>query len=210
VSNPPFTVGCRFRANNATADGVLIDIADSDDSPTVFKSFRLQAQGSQSGDPILGIAHNPTQVPIAQTSTGFTAGTWHTAVMAMTHNGTSIGIAVYIDGGSKGVQSSAFTLFTPDRITLGAVFVTDGGVTAHFNGSIADAFVVNRVLTDREVASYHQSKSIDSVIGEGVKAVYRLHNGDSDRDWYGKNHLTAVNSPTYTQHPGGIVYPGSF
>lgn len=114
---------------------------------------------------------------------------------------------VYLDG----ALGSQETFFSGGSLT----FPSGGGIAfgAEDDGSrpatvdMSDAFILNIAATAGQVGGL-VNHSPQIVVRHAVVSEWRFINGDGDRDWRGKRHLTAENSPTYVHHPGGFIYPG--
>lgn len=114
---------------------------------------------------------------------------------------------LYLNG-ALGTQETAFA---GGNLTFpsggGIAFAASPSASEPCTVDMADAFILNIAATAGQVSGL-VSHSPQLVVPHAVVSEWRFWNGDGDRDWWGKRHLTANNSPTYAQHPGGFVYPG--
>jgi len=197
IADYPCSMSCWFKADNITTTGVLMicsHLSDNDNYCLIY------AAGTVSGDPLIARSSKPGLGANAQTTTGYTAGVWHlaTAVFA-----SSSSRSIWLNGSGKGTDTTSIALdLSLDRFAIGVHYRPD--IEAYFAGSIAEACVWNVALTDSEVASLYLNgigAKPTSVRPDKVVAYNKLLNNDGDIDWWGQNNLTAVNSPTYGDHP---------
>lgn len=140
----PLTMACWFNVDDATSNHTLMSIVE-DGIGT--KSFRLHASGNAGGDPVRATSHS-TQNRNANSSTGYTADTWHHACGVFT---SSTLRTAYIDGGSPGTNTVSSTPTTFDTIAFGvSAFPTPAN---YCDGEIAYPAVWDVALTAAEVAS---------------------------------------------------------
>ena len=147
ITGVPFTMVCRFNADTVDLGYTHISICDT----ALENAYALQAVGSVAGDPVRMQANDNPNYGLALTSTGFTAGAWHTAA--------GVGIAAnswaaYIDGGSKGVSGLAATVTGLDTTYIGAISIA-GVLFWYFDGKISACAVYNIALSDAQVLSLH-------------------------------------------------------
>jgi hypothetical protein len=145
VSGVPFTMACWFESGDNTNTRYLMGLGDSSQADEFYV---LVAAGASGGDPIDFFRITTGTSDDVNTSTGYSAGTWHHAcgVAAATND-----IAVYLDGGGKQAGSTDVSISGWDNVSIGTS--PDSTPSLHFDGSIAEAAVWNAALTDAEVAS---------------------------------------------------------
>jgi len=134
--------------------------------------------------------------------------TWHHIAAVWTSRTSR---KIYLDGGSmvETTTTSPASSMVVSRTSIGRQFYA-GSAGAYLDGRAAEVGVWNIDLTNAQIASLAARKSPLSIRRDKLISYWKLKDNDADRDWYGKNHLTAANSPTHAHHPGGIIYPGSF
>ncbi len=201
VTATPLTLACWFNVNNATAEHQLIFIGDSTSNTDMFG---LIASGVISGDPVRAHATNSAGA-FAQSSTGYSASTWHHAAGVFT---SSTDRAAFIDGGSKGTATDDLTPTGFDRT---AIAVLDRlSPASYVDGEIAEAAIWDAALTDGEVASLAAGYSPLLIRPTSLKAYWPLGGitkNDADKDIVGGYDMTAFNTPTTAEHPSGLIYP---
>lgn len=126
------------------------------------------------------------------------AANFHACVVAA----SSTDRRVFLNGGGKATSTASVTPAGIDRFSIGS-FLSFG---SYFNGSVWEAAIYNAALADSEVAELAAGFSPALVRPDALVGWWRLLDSDADADWWGQNDLTAVNTPTYSQHPP-IIYP---
>src|SRR3990167_5322122 len=76
VSAYPFTISCWFNSDDATIDQTLVSLEQAADTT---HRWEIVLRGTAVGDPIRFRCQAGGLPSNANTSTGFTAGTWHHA-----------------------------------------------------------------------------------------------------------------------------------
>jgi hypothetical protein len=140
VTAAPLTMACWFRPDMASADLTLMAALNSAGSNT----FRLAARGNDAGDPVSWRVTAGGSLVAADTTTGFSSGTWHHACGV---EASSNSRRVYLDGGGKGTNTSSRTPSGINQTRVGF------GNSAYMDGRIAEAAIWNAALSDEEVAS---------------------------------------------------------
>lgn len=199
VSNYPFSMACWFYVADATSSHTLLSLANGSSNDNYFQ---LLAAGGIGGDPLRLIARNTTAVAV-DTSSGFSANTWHHACAVCT---SATSRSVFLDGGSKGTHTTSSTP-TPNRTGVGVLYHSFPSVVA--TGRICEAAFWDQSLTDDEVASLYNNGvglSPTMVRPDALVAYWPLLQTDGDADRWGQNALTAVASPTYADHVP-VIYP---
>ncbi|KKK85173.1 hypothetical protein LCGC14_2775960, partial [marine sediment metagenome] len=141
----PITMACWFNSDSITAGQMLICITDT---ATGDHFFYMKAGGDVASDPVRIIARD-TGNGVADTSTGYSANTWHHAcgVFASTTSRSA-----YLDGGGK---ISNTTSITPSAAALDATTIgvlRTNALAEYMSGRIAEVAIWNIALTDGEVA----------------------------------------------------------
>lgn len=200
----PFTMACWFNVTNITASHVLMWVGDKD--VVNYMTF-LAAQGSTAGDPVIAFSHEygvgPTGTGRADTSTSYSANTWHHAC------GTWSGVSnrtAYLDGGGKVTNTDAvIAMSNHDRTAIGAA--RDSSPGAYVDGLIAEAAIWDVTLTDAEVAVLAAGYAPPFVRPQNLVFYIPLVR-NNDEDIVGGLSLTAFNTPTIGTHPR-IIYPAA-
>lgn len=164
-SSPVTTLGtyfCWFNSDSATADQTLMGIfSSSDNTPWV----RLVLRGATAGDPVMTDQNSGAGYSGTVTTTGYTAGKWHTAALVIA---SATSKTVYIDEGSSATNTNNYTGST-DRTSAGLL---DRPTPAEpFLGRIAYVHVYNRVLT---VAELRQLRRFPGSIRNGLIIFWPL------------------------------------
>src|SRR3972149_2430485 len=113
VSNPPITMACWFKSGSITTIQALISIGTSG-AGSHRRMLRLR--GDIAGDP-LQIVSTTTSDAVANSTTGYSANTWHHAcgVFAASNSRT-----IYLDGGSSASNSTSRILSGMNITMIGA------------------------------------------------------------------------------------------
>ena len=145
VTAIPFTIAGWFRSDSATAGQVMMWIGDKD---VADHYWLLRAAGNIAGDPVrIQRAAGGTNAN-TDTTTGYTAGTWHHAAAVFT---TAIDVSVYIDGGSEGNGIASREPLNADRVSIGRA--GDSTPDSYFSGDLMEWAIWNVALSDAEVLS---------------------------------------------------------
>ena len=185
----PFSYGCWFRSDDATADQTCLSFCDKDAGN---ERYQLELRGADD-DTIRFMVQNGGAA-LTNTSTTYSANTWH-HVMA-TDDGTDR--AVYLDAGGKGSGSLLHGSTNMDRFSIGRA--GDATPDTYFSGAIAEISVWNAVLTDAEVAMLAAGYS-PLFVRPGNLVYYLDAVRDADQDIVGGISMTAYNTPTVSAHP---------
>jgi len=141
ITDEPLTIACWFRAENITGTHGLVCVGDL---PNTNGGWGLEAAGNVAGDPLRCYSIQGVSQRVADTSTSFSANTWHHACGVFSADDAR---AVYLDGGGKGTGSDSRTVGTPVSTEIGYVEFF-GGIL----GKVAHVAVWNVALNDAEVA----------------------------------------------------------
>ena len=168
--------------------------------------YETQFAGAAASDPIRAAKVNDGggSVGIAASSAGYGAGAWHHAIGVFI-NDTSR--AAYKDGGSKGTNATSVANPTPDYVTVGVRRLS--GNAQYFDGSIAEAFIMDYQLNDAQAALMAGGiHPIDACIPiANIRAWYPLMGDDNNRMGGGYPNLSPTDSPTFGTHPVTPIYP---
>lgn len=194
VAAEPLTMACWFVSNDVTTARTLMSIQDKD-SDTHF--WQLLARGNATGDPVVLAYCAGGAISRANTSTAYSAATWHHAcgIAAASNSHT-----VYIDGGSAGTNTTDAAPANVDRVSIGRHGIATAA--AYADGLIAEAAIWNVALSAGDVAMLALGTSPLQVKATNLVAYWPLIQGD--QDWVGGFNLTAYNTPTVGVHPPKI------
>lgn len=183
----PLTLACWFKANDTSHLYYVMQLVDKSAPGT---HWDLTLRGADAGDPIQAYCYGPSVK--AETSTGFTAGTWHhgCAVFADADHQ-----AVYLDGGGKGTNTgSSIAMSDTDRFAIGGAL--DSTPNYYLDGLIAHAAVWHAALSDDDAAALAAGLSPLLVHPASLIAYFPLHASDTDQ--LGSYDLTPYNTPTWS------------
>lgn len=142
VTAAPLTMACWFIADDVTTLRNLMWVGDKD---VTNAYFALSVRGDVANDPIEARTRSSATSAAAQTSTGYSAATWHHAC------GVWAGAAdrkVYLDGAGEGTNTTSVTPAGIDRTTIGLYGASTPANP--FDGRIAEAAIWNVALTANE------------------------------------------------------------
>ena len=190
VAAAPLTLACWFRADDATTNRCLFELATSAGT----SGFRLLVAGAIAGDPIFAdyILNFGTN---AQTTAGYTANTFHHAAATFPNNAT---VTVYLDGGNSATSTGSALNPAPTRINIGARF-SSSSAGLFFDGQIAEVGIWNAALTAAEIASLAKGMTCDKVRPQSLVFYAPLVRNLIDAK--GRLALTNNNGATVANHP---------
>lgn len=187
----PLTMACWFRSDDATITQALMSLGDT----SANNWFELEAAGSIGGDPVRQMTRNAGTTVNNDTSTGYSANTWHHACGVWV---TSSSRLVYIDGGSIGTSSTAVTPASIDALGIGRREIGAPGV--YTSGMIAEAAIWDVDLSGSEVAALAKG-ILPTLIRPQSMVFYNPLIRTLTADLVGGLTLTEVNAPTVGNHP---------
>ena len=195
VSTEPITLACWFNSNDGTIVQDLIAVFDG--SANVIS---IEASGGAGGDPVvaLSLINGGASFAIAETSTGYTANTWHHACGVFASHTSRI---AYIDGGSAGSNTDSIVTPALSVVYIGVLFPA----TRPMSGMIAEAAIWNVALTAAEVAVLATGVSPLMVRPESLVAYWPLVRDLNDRVG-GLVLTTSASAPTVADHIR-VFYP---
>jgi len=197
LTSTPLTMACFFNPDAITDDYGLIGIGDASATDTWFL---LAARGSVAGEPISAFTRQTGGNAIADTTTGFSAGTWQHAAAVFT---SASDRAAFLNGGGKGTNTSTETPTLLDRTTIGCI--PRSALDQNMDGLIAEAGIWNVALTDGEIALLAAGVSPLLVRSQNLVTYVPLVR-DNDEDLIGGLTFTPGATPTVAPHPR-IIYP---
>jgi hypothetical protein len=170
--------------------------------------FEMAFLGSAAGDPIRGIKENDAGSSAQANSTsGYSANTWHSAIVAFLGNSSR---AAYIDGGDEGTNTTSITDPTPDYITVGARRVN--AVSNYFSGDVAEVCILDVSLTAAQIEAHGQGFSIVHMVPlANIRGWYPMFREYRNRVGNGYPNLTPTGGgsgpPSFTAHPPQYIPP---
>lgn len=188
-----------FNADSINTKLCIIGLCDKDNSNTKWRL--MAAHGGGVGDPLIAeVRDNGSGVSSAKTSVGYTAATWHHG--AAVFDGDSSRKA-YLDGGNLGTNTTTRANTGIDRTTVG--YIGDSTPSAYFDGALAELAIWSIALTAEEASVLAAGYSPLFVRPESLLFYMPLLR-DDDNDLIGGLSLTAVGTPTISDHPR-MIYP---
>jgi len=198
VSGEPFSMACWFYSDSITSTQALMSIADGD---VTYQYYALRAEGAVAGDYIAAMSWDGNQTRKAQTTSGYSANTWHHAAGVW---GASDDKHAYLDGGSEGTNSdSSFVTNTLDHMCIGCT--ADSTPAFYVSGRVAEAAIWDVALTDAEIAILGDKYSALWVRPDHIIAYWAF--SIDDQDWMGDYDLSPQNTPSWAAHVPGMIYP---
>lgn len=198
VTAPPFTAGLWFKAPNITAAHPLFYIGNS---VSTSDFFAIAAQGTLAGDPVSIRTHSGGALDQCNTSTGFSANTWHHAcgVWASTTSRFA-----YLDAGGVVETTAPKAPSGPDLMGIGATL----DASPNFGEAIiAEVGLWDVALTAADVAMLAKGVSPLLVRPDALVAYWPLlRNSDPSVDRVGGYSMAWTGGPTEAEHPR-IYYP---
>lgn len=192
----PLTISAWANADTDHRGGVF-SIADS---ATVDEYFALLMDGVEVGDPVAFWRRAGGGAPdVANTSTGFTPGTWH-HVCGVSRSATDV--SVYIDGGSEGTSTTSKVPASIDQCTVGAV--RGSTASGYFDGKVAEVAVWSVDLTVAEVSALAAGHPA-WMIRANALTFYAPLLGTA-QEHIGQTTMTDINVPTQAEHPPQLPF----
>lgn len=201
ITGYPFTMAGWGKTSQIISNQSLIFIADKD---VTDHYFDLIFGGGIVGDPLRFLAASGGTTANADTSTGYSADTWHHACAVGT---SATDRAVFIDGGSKGTNATSRTPTGLDRISVGARNFS-GAPSTFFGGDAAEIAVWNVALSDADVAL--AAKPVTPFLVHPESLVFYLPiigQFSPEIDIVGGLNLALTSAPTASPHPRVFYMP---
>lgn len=185
VSAKPITVAGWVKSDSLLLNQGILSLSNNSN-----EFLLLQLRGVTGGDPA-GILEYATAWKYAESSSGYTANTWH-HICGIFKNSTSR--TIYIDGGSSventDLQDVNFALF--NQILIG-VHKTVGG--APFSGKLGYCSIWDTELSEAQITSLAGGALPSTIALSNLVDYWQLIlNGNSAVN---NNHLIGYNNPTY-------------
>lgn len=202
VSGPPLTLACWARTDTDAVDQALMWLGDKDSATSVIGSLELVAvdggnrhvraksvSGATEGSALVG---------------NYGTNTWHHVCGRFT---TTAFRRVILDGAGGDTDTTAVVGATADRVSIGRR--GDSTPNAYLSGAVAEAAIWNAVLSEPEIAALAKGFSPLKLKPQNLVAYWPLGGfaGSSDNDRLGGYDLSALSTPSWTDHPP-LVDPG--
>lgn len=191
------TMACWFYAPDVTGNNFLMSVADVS---VGNRNHYLGALGAVAGDPVRAFSNDGTANGSADTSTSYSANTWHLAVGVW--NGAASRTA-YLDGGGKVTNTTSVSPTGLDTVGIGALYDNIPNYSPDI--IIAEPAIWDIALSDAEVAELAVSVSPLMVRPDGLVFHPSLRRNITDD--VGGLVLSIAGTPVVSEHPGNIIYP---
>lgn len=201
LTNEPIDIVAFFNADIITSNLTAVSLGDGG---AALGTYALQARGDVASDPVYaGKLNDAGAAGLAASSAGFSASTWYVGGASFISNTSR---SAFLNGASKGTDATNITDPTPDFISIGAQ--RRSTVANYFDGSVAEAYVLDVNMTDAQHALAGKGISPFWLVpGKNVRAWYSLHGYNNNRVRNGYPDLTATGSPTNGTHPARVLRP---
>jgi hypothetical protein len=199
VTAAPLTMACWFNSDSIIVSQVLVSITNSGTAGGITR-FALLAAGAVTGDPVRAIASDiSNNNGIAETTSGYSANTWHHAAGVFTSNSNR---SVYLDGGNSATDTTSITPTLLNRTNIGAQFLQSVGGTSgngFTDGRLAEVGIWSAALAAAEIASLAKGMTCDKVRPESL--VFYAPLVRDLQDISGGLTITNNNAATVATHP---------
>ena len=198
VTATPLTLACWVKPTSVAATAVIFLSGNLN-----AHYFKIHAfAGSLGGvtNPVLAQQGGGAGSNFAQTSTGWTAGTWHSMVAVFA---SSTSRAAYIDGGSKGTNTTSETPANISATLIAAGRDNLNNITQHSAITVAECGIWNVALTDDDAYSLGKGFAPPCIRRSALVAYYPMvRDATSLKDFFSAtaNHLTLTGG-TVSDHP---------
>jgi len=205
ISGFPFSFAGWFYPTTAAVNSTILSVGDKDDDDSHctlrldmnLGTPRVAATINDYGAGTARAAHSTTQCP---------AGSWYhgCAVFVSTTSRSA-----YLNGSGKGSDANVCVApFNHDCFTIGAP-AGSKPEWAPFDGALAWLAAWNVALIDDEAAQLALGICPLLIRPQSLVGYWPLGglHGANDNDIVGGFHMTAYNTPTWAEHPGGLWYP---
>jgi hypothetical protein len=196
VSGVPITISCFFKPASDTVGGSVCNLVDASTSNNMFS---MLIAGNLGGDPVRAFVQTPGGTLGANSTTGYTTGTWHHG--AVVFESSTIAHA-YIDGGSKGSTTGTARIPTGiDRVAIGR-HGDNPSPGAYYDGDLCEIGIWNAILTDSEIAGLAEKFSPLFIRRNNLIFYTSMIDtfGGNLNDMIGGLQLAPFNSPTKSEH----------
>lgn len=200
LTDEPITMAGWFYSDSIALNQTIMCIGDTGGADHYW---RIIAAGAVGGDPVRAQASGTTVTSTADTTTGYSANTWHHAIGTF----DTSSITVRIDGGNEGSDSQTPDPSAADDVVAIGAFERSS-IIHYMSGNIAESAMWNAILTAAEAQSLAAGYSPLLIRPQSLVAYWPLIGRTSPEiDIVGGYNMTLVNTPTTAAHPR-IIYPG--
>lgn len=152
ITSVPLTIAVLFQATNVTTSYAL---AGHKRSATSNAGWQMYCAGAATGDPIRINSVEASAQKTADSTAGYTADTWYTAISVFA---TSTSRSAYLNGTNKGSNTEASVPTMDTMNTYIGCTSNDADVRANYlNGKIAACAFYNTNLSDAQVLALHNA-----------------------------------------------------
>lgn len=201
ITSEPITMSCWFNSNDITANQTLISLGNNGAQGV----WRLAAMGGVGGDPVRAQKQSDAGATAqADTTTGFSANTWHHACAVFNSNTSR---SAYLDGGSAATNTTSVTDPTADFTAVGTMLRS--AATQFMSGRQADAAIWNVALTQSEIQALSKGFPAHLIRPQNLVAYWPLNGLQSPEvDLSGNaNNLTLVGTAKANHAPIRMFTP---
>jgi hypothetical protein len=193
VLQNPLTIACWFRMANTTSVNALVNLNTGTGGST--ERYVLFADGTVTGDIVrLSVIGTGTSAN-TDTTTGFSANTWHHACAVVESNSSR---TVYLDAGSSATTTQTISVSNIANVRIGSR-ESAGSQGLFATGQIAEVGIWNAALTAAEVASLADGMTCDKVRPQSL--VFYAPLVRNLQDVRGGLTITNNNTATVANHP---------
>jgi len=136
----------------------------------------------------------------------FVLNVWHSAVAVFASNSSR---TIYMTGATPVTNTTAQSSISGiDILRVGKYGWNTPTHEYHANAAVCDAAIWDAALTTDQVGAYLAGWSPLKIARSDLACYIPFGglDGDHDRDLISDTTLTAYNSPTWTDHPSGLIY----
>lgn len=202
VSGPPFTLACWVRTDTDAADQALMWLGDKDSATSVIGSLELVAVAGGNRYVCAKSVSGATEGAALTGNYGTNA--WHHVCARFT---TTAFRRIILDGASGDTDTTVVGGATADRVSIGRR--GDSTPSAYVSGAVAEAAIWTAALSEMEIAALAKGFSPLQVKPHTLVAYWPLGGfaGSNDNDRLGDYDLSALGTPSWTDHPP-LIDPG--
>jgi hypothetical protein len=180
----PITISAWVKSTDDTINQSAVHLVNS------FYTEQLLIEGAVGGDPVTARANGGSGNEDANTSSGYSADTWHHACVVF-ENASSR--HAYIDGGSKGSDTATATIASLVRLMVGVYYYIS--FSQYFEGKISGVAIWETNLSDAEVSQLAGGTDPTTIQAGSLYGYWPLY--DDRFDDIGSNDLVLSGSPTF-------------
>lgn len=215
VTAAPFVLAGWFTSDSITTLQTIVSIGDKDVNDSHWSLF---ARGATSDDPVgFGCAAGGSTTYASTTPTGYTLNKFHHACGI---SASATDRRVFIDGGSKGTNITNLAPTNVDNTCIGRI--ARDATFVYFSGAICQVAIWDLSLwpgaTGTQKADLFEAVVLPQIsVGRKTPDHFPLGlvrywplgglHGQYDWDIRGRTLMTAYNTPTWADHPPGLIYP---